>query len=286
MKILHVAVFTPRSTNNWQADGFEGLGHQVIRYDYRSKLENSGKEKRDVDLIQIFHKTNPDLVVFSKCNGINISVIQECNKQATTILWFMDHSHKFDNELILKIANCNFVFCSACTELSKRYNKNSFRLQGGYDPKQHLPINIKKDIDVSFIGSIKKRKDCHVDRHEYYDKIDFESFTGKYGKQHSEIVSRTKINLNFTEGLGTSNRIYKLLASKGFVATQIWQTINEDFEVNKDLITFKSVSDLKKKIQYYLEHEDERNQIAEHGYQTVQKYDNLNYARRIIEVIK
>ncbi len=36
MKILHVAVFTPQSTNVGQADGFESLGHEVIRYDYRA----------------------------------------------------------------------------------------------------------------------------------------------------------------------------------------------------------------------------------------------------------
>lgn len=285
MKILFVAVYKPTSTNVWQANAFEELGHQVIRYDYREECDRLGTTQRDQDIIRVCNKEKPNLVLFSKCNTVDIRVVRECNRKSTTILWFMDHIHKVDKELIDKVQSCNFVFCSIDPISAKKYNKRVQRLQGGYDPKQHFPINMVKDIEISFIGSIHKRTDCHLDRYEYHEQIGFNVFTKQYGKQHSVIVSRSKINLNFTEGLGTSNRLYKLMASKGFVMTQPWKVINEDFEVGKDLVTFSSISELKEKVGYYLKHENERNQIAENGHNTVKKYDNLNFAKKILEVV-
>ena len=35
MKIIYAAVFTETSTNTRQANAFEKLGHEVIRYDFK-----------------------------------------------------------------------------------------------------------------------------------------------------------------------------------------------------------------------------------------------------------
>jgi len=59
--------------------------------------------------------------------------------------------------------------------------------------------------------------------------------------------------------------------------------MENDFIVGIDLDVFTDVDELRNKIQYYLEHEDERLKIAEHGYQTVQKFDRINWAKKIIE---
>ena len=64
MKILHVAVFTPNSTNVWQADGFEALGHEVIRYDYRARITAlSSYKNRDLELITLCQIEKPDIII-------------------------------------------------------------------------------------------------------------------------------------------------------------------------------------------------------------------------------
>ncbi len=43
MKIIYAAVFTETSTNTPQANAFEKLGHEVIRYDFKEKLKEFGE---------------------------------------------------------------------------------------------------------------------------------------------------------------------------------------------------------------------------------------------------
>ena len=287
MKILHVAVFTHQSTNVWQADAFENLGHRVIRYDYRQKAkELDGKlgnenPKRDEHLIVLCKEERPDIILYSKCNQMDVRVIEEGSKIGKTVLWYMDFNDNINSELIDKFKTCNYVFCSRWDGLNvaRQYNNNVYRLQGGYNPKVHYPIDVPKVRDVVFIG--KSRSDRTV----YQKETGFEIINGVYNEDHSKIVSETKINLSFTEGDGVSNRIYKIMAAKGFVLTQPWYNMEEDFEVGKDFDIFISLEHLKKQIKYYLENENKRESIAKHGYKTVQKYDNTNYARKIIGVM-
>src|SRR3990167_9783032 len=92
MKVLFVGVFNDRSTNNAQADGFEKHGCEVIRYDYREahKLLES-HTKRDLQLIAYVLEKKPEIVLFSKCNGVSVEVINVCNEVgAATVLWYMD----------------------------------------------------------------------------------------------------------------------------------------------------------------------------------------------------
>lgn len=288
MKILHVAVFTPKSTNVWQANAFENLGHEVIRYDYRAKarkldgsLTNSNP-KRDNDIISLCRKEKPDIILFSKCNWMDVRVVKECGEIGTTVLWMMDDIHMMDAEFFAKAKNSDCIFTSCITYIDKlkKYCRNVYKLHGGYNPDVHYPMNVSKKRDVCFIGSM------HTNRKKFAKEVNFEIISGVYNKKHSRIVSETKINLNFTEGRGTSNRLYKLLAAKGFVLTQPWDGMKEDFVVTVDLDIFRTPEELREKINYYLSHEDEREKIAEHGYKTVQNYDATNYAHQIIKKVE
>ena len=278
MKILHVAVFTPNSTNIWQADAFEQLGHDVYRFDYRQEVQSLGYDGRDQKLIKICSHLKPDITLFSKCNIMRIEVIKVCNLHSKkTVLWMMDDFNNMDQELIDKIIHCDIAFFASWNELktSKSLNNNSFKLHGGYDPKIHLPIDIKKKYDVSFIGNI------HPYRQKYVGQ--FTHITGAYNLNHSKVVSQTKINLNFVEGSGPSNRLYKIMAAGGFLLTNSWEHIRREFIPGIHLDIFENPGQLKSKISFYLKHENFRNNIAKEGHKKIKEYDNINYAKTIIE---
>lgn len=282
MKVLMVAVFSDTSTNSWQAKGFENIGTEVVRYNYRKRAEKVGLRKRDDEIIDLCRREKPDFTLYSKCNRVNIRVIRECNKIGKTVLWFMDFVTRIDEELRQKMKECNYVFCSRYDGINEavKYNSNVYRLQGGYDPELHCPIDVPKTKDVVFIGNIERRG-----RGQFAKNVNFEVVQGIYGKEHSKVVSETKINLNFNEGDGTSNRLYKLLAAKGFVLTQPWTKMEEDWEVGKDFVVFNDPPELNKKIGYYLNRPSDMKIIAQNGYNKVQNYDNKNYARKIIEKV-
>lgn len=286
MKILHVAVFTPRSTNIWQADSFESINHEVIRYDYRNRPAHIKLiSQRDDELIKLCYSTKPDIMLFSKCNMMHHRVLKECQKVTKTVMWFMDGMENYDQELAEKIQYCDFTFCSVqgCVNESKKYCKNVYKLQGGYDPKVHYPMDIPKKRDVAFIGAVDQYFSPY--RAQLRKEVNFDVIDGAYNEDHSKVVSETKINLSLTNGVGVSNRIYKLLAAKGFVLTMPWEGIEKDFIIGTHLDVFHNAKELKHKIKFYLDNPDIREKIAQQGYKKVKEYDNTNYAQFILEKI-
>jgi len=289
MKILHVAVFTPNSTNVWQADGFEALGHEVIRYDYRARVTVlSSYENRDLELITLCQIEKPDIILFSKCNLMSFYVVEQCRKICKTVMWYMDGLNNFCDEVIQKFNHSDFVFCSIyeCAIEAQKYCKNSVRhpCEGGFDSRIHRPVNVPKIRDIAFIGSVYDYVLPY--RVELKNHINFDIIENVYGIEHSKAVSETKINLCLTNGEGVSNRLYKLLAANGFVLSMPFNTMEQDFTPGQDFIVFNSVVEAKKQIDFYLNNEDEREKIAEHGYKTVQKYNHINYAKFIIDYIR
>lgn len=287
MKVLHVAVFTPQSTNVWQANGFEEMGCEVIRYDYRQKARDlDGKlgnynPKRDADLIERCKQEKPDIILFSKCNQMESNVVEECGKVGKTVLWYMDNFNNINQELIQKMEVCDYIFCSTPSglETGKRHNKNTYKLKGGYDSKIHRPADVPKLRDVCFIGGM------YPYRMPYYSEVGFPVFNNVYNEDHSRTISETRINLNFTEGDGVSNRIYKIMAAGGFLLSSPWRGLEEDFEVGVHLDVFRTPQELKEKISYYLKHEKERERIAQAGREQVKQWDDVGYAREILEVV-
>jgi len=282
MKILFVAVFHPTSTNVSQSDGFKKNGYEVYEYNYRKRAQVlRSNQLRDEELLNIYNEYKPDVVVFSKCNEINPNIIDKID--AVKVLWYMDPlNEQFTPSFRAKIEKCDITFCSlwepylAAKEVGG--DKVHF-LHEGYDHTSNYPIDIPYEHDVSFIGVLRNK------RLQYHNALKFPVINGAFGVEHSEAVCKSKINLNFTEG-GTSDRTYKVLASKGFLLTEAWPKMEEDFTNMKDLVTFDGVEDLRKKIDYYLRNESERLTIAEEGYKTVQKFSRINWAKNIIDKCK
>lgn len=269
MKILFIAVFKPNSTNVWQAKGFEALGHEVIRFDYRARPHK--------ELLPY----NADVAIFAKCNKMSIEWVHELKCSGIkTVLWYPDLMGTFDKELRQKVKVCDLVFCSTpiCTEAAKKINLNSFQNYGGYDINVHKPVNIKKDIDVSFIGSA-----AFDDRKKYIRECSITNIGGAYGLEHSKAVGRSRININLTHAEGTSNRLYKIMAAGGFVLTQNYPGLENDFKIGIELGVFNGIGDLKERISHYLYHRELREEMALSGLSAVKKYDHIHFAKRIIK---
>ena len=209
MKILFVAVFNYNSTNVSQSDGFKKNGCDVIEFDYREIASRIGNFERDKQLVEVCNLEKPDIVVFSKCNEIYSWVVDECNKVSKTVLWYMDTMNaNYNYALTEKINKCNFTFCGiwdsyiAAKEIG---GDKVYFLHEGYDQLSNYPIDSIYKYNVSFIGALRNK------RFDYHKAIGFNIIDNAYGVEHSQVVSETKINLNFTEG-GTSDRTYKILA--------------------------------------------------------------------------
>ena len=66
------------------------------------------------------------------------------------------------------------------------------------------------------------------------------------------------------------------MSAGGFVLTNFQTEIQEYFEIGKEIETFSSQEELLDKITYYLEHEEERKQIASNGYERAKRQYSLD----------
>lgn len=111
-------------------------------------------------------------------------------------------------------------------------------------------------------------------------------------KEIANIYRNSKISLNFITvlnpcSLQMSDRIYKILGCGSFCLTQPIPDLNQLFDNGKHLVVFDGEKDLCEKIDYYLEHEDEREQIARFGQQRVLEDHTINIrVKEYLEEIK
>ncbi len=101
------------------------------------------------------------------------------------------------------------------------------------------------------------------------------------------VFHNSKININITMRAiesGLSLRIWDILGCGGFLLTNYQDEIFDYFTPGKELVVYESTEDMIAKAKYYLDHEEERAEIARCGYETVKNMHT--YRHRLAEMIK
>jgi len=104
-----------------------------------------------------------------------------------------------------------------------------------------------------------------------------------------KIFHLSKINLNMTIKpiqTGLPLRIFDIMGCGGFLMTNYQAELTEHFEIGVDLEAYASMEELVDKCAYYLEHEEERKQIALNGYRKVcEQHTYIHRLKKMIETI-
>ena len=99
-----------------------------------------------------------------------------------------------------------------------------------------------------------------------------------YEKEMPYVFRCSKINLNITSKTITSGiplRVFDILSCGGFCMTNYQPEIAEYFVDGEDIVMYSSMEDLVEKVAYYLEHDEEREQIARNGYEKLKRNHDL-----------
>lgn len=108
-----------------------------------------------------------------------------------------------------------------------------------------------------------------------------------YETQTPEVYAASAINLNLFHPQiveGIPMRVYDVLACGGFLLSQYRPVLEEQFTIGKDLDVFHNPSELAEKIRFYLQHEDQRREMAAHGRETVLQHHT--YRHRIRQIMQ
>jgi spore maturation protein CgeB len=209
--------------------------------------------------------------------------------------------------------DCYLIWTRSLTEpLVKVGAKKVEWLPFGFDPQIHYPTNPslreQKNFgsDIVFVGNwdaqrekwLKELVDFDLGlwgenywRRRCQDKTLRNRWRAKalYGKEMSLALNASKVSLNILriQNKGNHNmRTFEVPACGAFALAERSEEAKEFFAEDKETVYFSTPEELKDKIHYYLNHEQERKRIAQAGYQRCLKsnYSYLYRAKRIVEV--
>ena len=109
-----------------------------------------------------------------------------------------------------------------------------------------------------------------------------------YGKELNDFLATMKVIVgdSVLSPYYWSNRVYEMIGRGGFLIMPEIKGLDKEFEPYKHYVPYKprNLDDLKEKIDYYLEHEEEREQIRKAGFEYCKK--NYTYKHRVIKMLK
>ena len=161
----------------------------------------------------------------------------EANKDSIATASYV-YSHYFMARKVTEVERIRIL-----SKVSEKYNLSLFT----YKEPEELP-------NARFMGSVDYYKDMPI------------------------VFNRSKINLNISLKsilTGIPLRCIDIMASGGFLLTNYQADMFRHFEAGKHFDYYTDEDDLLRKIEYYLNHEDERMTIAETGRKIVETNHNL-----------
>ena len=180
------------------------------------------------------------------------------------------------------------------SQVSADFFRQTRQLNASYLPFAALPVVCpaftEPAIDVLFVGSGDLRRILLLEKIKEHVAIfgnrwqrnfalispDLQSRisdTPVWGQELHALFARAKIILNITRsdffgaGTGINLRVFEATAAGAFLLTDYCDELDELFVVGEEIETFRSAAELAEKVDYYLQHEDQRRAIAQRGQQ-------------------
>jgi len=279
MKILLVTNKTYRD----QIDGghwniylpLQALGHEVFFYDTVDPIEK--------DFNKVIESFKPDLIFCCLTGNLNIAGAEpwEHLKNETfsgrtqTYNFFCDDTWRFED--FSRTACHYFNVCSTPEpNYVTRYKNIGYSniILGNWHVNIDLYPPLKyeeKDIDISFMGTpTRARKDFFDASPEVPVKIFFDISH----EQMMEVYARSRIGINLSinendpdKKTQMKQRIFEVTAGAGLLLTQYHPAIEQFFEIDKEILTFKNADEYSEKVEFLLKNPKVVEKIALAGHQ-------------------
>ena len=300
-------------------DGYKYLGEFTPNEDHVNSLKQMFVNLMSEALLSSVFNDTPDLVIFmAQSPATERTLLKLKSMEIKTAYWFVEDYHTMTYwSGIAKHADYFFTIQKDdfFEELKNTGLKNYHYLPLACLPDFHKKIACKNKedgekygSDISFAGAgYFNRKNMFAQLMDFNFKIwgsdwivdlPLSLLIQEGGKRFSEeeavkIYNYSKININLHSSLWhreinpngdfLNPRVYEIMGCGGFQLVDKRKYMDGVFEDGKDFVIFDGADDLRKKIKYYLDNEDERLAIAEHGYETARK--NHTYELRVREMM-
>ena len=292
---------------NWDPDirigePLKKVFSKVLRYDFGKSYVESGVLKTNNQIVDLVRAEHPKYMLWpSSMYEIQESTFQAIRKEGTLVIgWFFDDECRFDDYSRWWISYLDYVL-TVDKESVKKYQEQgatAMHLLVTSNPEVFRRLDVEKRYDVSFVGSKIADRGSLVDQLGA-DNIQVQTFGKGWSSGHVSldemvnIYNATKINLCFVKSYAANTRpqmkdkIFQICMCGGFLLCEYIPGIEEFYEVDKEIVCFRDIEEATAKIRYYLNHEAEREAIAQAGWERVQRdHDQVIVLLRIFEEIE
>ena len=255
--------------------------------------------KTHVDNIipKVINKFNPNIVIFSLLGKSSLNPTEYSysfikNKNIKMVFMWPDVGVDWGMPEIQHYLK-PFADLHVCwgSEDNVSLKENILWLWCPQDENLYKP-SLEKTIPVSFIGSTRYAERVKYLQYLINNKVNVLIDGGQREKklspkQYADLISKTKINLNFPfspSGFDQcKGRVWEILSTKGFLLERKNNATAKMLTPNKDYIEYTDEVDLKNKIEYYLNNDQERVIIENNGYETYKsKYSSKVFWNTIL----
>jgi len=272
------------------ATGFEKNDLEVYRFDYRaSKSPNE-------ELLTVANDVKPDLFYFGKAERIYAETIKVLKQRFPNAIFIKFAADVRDNPTDFDLSHLQFMDLFAATYAGEYLQKHkkvmpkssiamsilAFTDSSFYKPISY-PLSYKSDIlwtGRSGFGDNLLRNEVIKRLYEIKEKHNV-SMYGVNGNcwigypDYLHAICGTKIGIgsnSFNRRKYSSDRLGNYMACGTFYLTQYISGIEECFSRGVDIDWFESIEEMEDKIEYYLENEKIRKEIAKNGRRLILKY--------------
>jgi len=270
------------------------LGHEVFWYDTVNPEEkNYGK---------IIESFKPDLIYCCLTGDHSIApyepwqeITRETESGRTkTFNWFCDDTWRFEH--FSSRACHHFNVCSTPEpDYLERYKaigydnaiSGTWHANSQFYPKKNFE---EKDIDISFIGNITPN------RKSFFDAINV-PVKNVFGVSNEELFvthTRSKVGVNLSTNdndpqkkTQMKQRMFEIPAGGGLLLTEHHKAIQNFFEIDKEIVTFKTIDEFNKKSEFLSKNPKIVKKLAENGYKRfMSEHDSKVRLKKVLEEIE
>jgi spore maturation protein CgeB len=288
--------------NNFRS-ALEGMGHDLTAFDFMAETKHSGVRRMRHELVSLAAEVKPDLAFFSLfTDQLDTCTIEQVGRQGgcPTVNWFADDHWRFDNFTRHMAPAFDLAVTTDPDSLPKYRQLADTRVhlsQWACNRYAYGRVTSAIKHEVTFVGQ------PHGDRRQVVAALDdagipveCRGFGWPGGPlEHTDMVNMfasSRINLNLSNSSqvpGLKAQLRRVLHLKpppprppqikgrnfevpgcgGFLLTERVPHLQRYFELDREVAVFDGVDDLLDKARYWIEHEHERERVADAGYRRV-----------------
>ena len=285
---------------------FQRLGHRVYWIKYLKLRSYLGEKAATALVDKLMSISRPDLLFFH-ARDISFDLLLRAKLRMPVVMYYDDcirGSSRTFEEVVKQGQQADIMYLTNRGEVPVYQERgvNAKFITGGCDPTGHRMADntdLFYQSDVAFIGkpNTPERAECMQMLAKKFDlKLwgsGWEQYglsaaaTDVYASEYRKICAGAKIilgwNIDPTIDLYFSNRTWYTLGCGGFLLTAYTPSLEEIFGRGKELDWFESVGECCDKIEYYLQHDEERRKIAKAGYQLA--HNDYSYDKMVEKII-